>query len=81
MDAFTNDSYGGTGKTANWDLIASTKISKPFFAAGGITVGNLSEAARKLNPFGIDISSGIETEGIKDREKIKEITQIIRRFK
>lgn len=81
LDAFTNDSYGGTGKTANWDLIANTKINKPFFAAGGITVGNLSEAARKLNPFGIDISSGIETEGIKDREKIKEITQTIRRFK
>lgn len=81
LDAFTKDSYGGTGKTANWDLIASTRISKPFFAAGGITVGNLSEAASKLNPFGIDISSGIETEGIKDREKIKEITQTIRRFK
>lgn len=81
LDAFTKDSYGGTGKTANWDLIANTKISKPFFAAGGITVGNLSEAVKKLNPYGIDISSGIETEGIKDREKIKEITQIIRRFK
>lgn len=81
LDAFTKDSYGGTGKTANWDLIANIKINKPFFAAGGITVGNISEAAKKLKPFGIDISSGIETERIKDREKIKEITQIIRRFK
>ena len=81
LDAFTKDSYGGTGKTANWDLIASTKINKPFFAAGGITAANLPKAAEKLNPFGIDISSGIETEGIKDREKIKEITQVIRRFK
>ena len=81
LDAFTKDSYGGTGKTANWELIANTKINKPFFAAGGITAANLPEAAEKLKPFGIDISSGIETEGIKDRAKIKEITQIIRRFK
>lgn len=81
LDAFSKDGYGGTGKTANWDLIAETKISKPFFAAGGITLANLYEAAKRLNPFGIDISSGIETNGTKDREKIKEITQALRRFK
>ena len=62
---------GGTGKTFDWNLIP--KCSKKFFLAGGINSSNIKEAI-KLNPYGIDLSSGIENEkGEKDREKIMEI--------
>lgn len=80
LDAFSKEVYGGTGKTADWDLIANTEITKPFFAAGGITAENLYDAASRLKPFGIDLSGGIETNGVKDRGKIKEITEIFKNF-
>ena len=76
LDAFAENSVGGTGKTADWDLIGKTRISKPFFAAGGITSANFREAAERLSPYGIDLSGGIETNGVKDLSKIREIMQI-----
>ena len=75
LDAFSENSVGGTGKTADWDLIGKTRISKPFFAAGGITAANFREAAERLSPYGIDLSGGIETGGAKDLLKIREIMQ------
>ncbi|MGN0656153.1 MAG: phosphoribosylanthranilate isomerase [Ruminiclostridium sp.] len=80
LDAFSENSVGGTGKTADWDLIAKTRISKPFFAAGGITAANFREAAERLSPYGIDLSGGIETNGAKDLAKIREIMQIKAEF-
>lgn len=76
IDAFTPDAYGGTGHTADWDMILSASPEKPFFAAGGISSENFLEAAEKLRPYGIDISSGIETDGIKDKSKIAEIISL-----
>lgn len=76
LDAFSEKSVGGTGKTADWDLIGKTRINKPFFAAGGITAANFREAAERLSPYGIDLSGGIETNGVKDLSKIREIMQI-----
>ncbi|MDR2579623.1 MAG: phosphoribosylanthranilate isomerase [Fibromonadaceae bacterium] len=68
---------GGTGKSFDWSLIP--ECSKNIFLAGGINLGNIKEA-KKLNPYCIDLSSGAEDEsGNKNREKIIEITQIIRR--
>ncbi len=58
---------GGTGKAFDWSLVAN--IEKPFFLAGGVNEENI-DAALKLNPFAVDISSGAETDGVKDREKI-----------
>lgn len=81
LDAFSREAYGGTGKTADRGLIENTEITKPFFIAGGITAENLYEAASSLKPFGIDLSGGIETNGVKDREKIKEITEICKKYK
>lgn len=80
LDAFSENSVGGTGKTADWDLIGKTRISKPFFAAGGITSANFREAAERLSPYGIDLSGGIETNGAKDLSKIREIMQIKAEF-
>ena len=76
LDAFQEGAVGGTGKTADWDLIKAADIKKPFFAAGGINAGNFTEAAVTLKPYGIDLSGGIETDGVKDKAKIMEIISL-----
>lgn len=78
FDAFSKDAYGGTGKTADWSLFGRVSPPRPFFLAGGLHAGNLREAARQVRPDGVDLSGGIETNGVKDREKIKQILSIIR---
>ena len=78
LDTFTEekDMYGGTGKVMNYNLIPKEGISKPFFIAGGLHSNNIKEIIKKVHPYGIDISSGIETDGYKDLKKMKEIMQI-----
>jgi len=66
------DSGAGSGKTFNWDSLKSVKFSKPWFLAGGINIKNI-EQALELNPFAVDISSGAETNGVKDRKKILDL--------
>lgn len=78
FDAFSKDAYGGTGKTADWSLFGRVSPPRPFFLAGGLHAGNLREAVRQVHPDGVDLSGGIETDGVKDREKIKQILSIIR---
>ena len=80
LDAFQEGVIGGTGKIADWKLITAAKIEKPFFAAGGINAGNFIEAAKTLRPYGIDLSGGIETDGVKDRDKIAEIVELRERL-
>lgn len=67
---------GGTGKTFDWNLIPQLK--RPFFLAGGLGPDNLGDALRQIRPFAVDLSSGVETDGKKDREKI---LQAVRRVK
>lgn len=59
---------GGTGTVFDWDLLQS--IRRPYFLAGGLDTENLGTVKAKLNPYGIDVSSGIETDGYKDKEKM-----------
>lgn len=79
LDAYKEGVYGGTGKTIDLSLIHEfKKISKkPFFVAGGINSSNVKEVIKLANPYGVDISSGIETEGYKDKNKIKQIMKTI----
>lgn len=80
LDSFSPDANGGTGKTADWDLIKSVKISTPYLLAGGIDISNIQQAMEILPPgCGIDVSSGIETGGVKDLNKIKAIMNIVRK--
>jgi len=72
------DSGAGSGKTFNWDHLKKLKIEKPWFLAGGINLDNI-EKAIKLNPFAVDVSSGAETDGIKNREKILQLIAIARK--
>ena len=67
---------GGTGESFDWELIGKTK--KPFFLAGGLNIENIEAAIQKTNPFAVDISSGVETDGLKDGEKIISIVKKIR---
>ncbi|MGN1403004.1 MAG: phosphoribosylanthranilate isomerase [Ruminococcus sp.] len=69
---------GGTGQTANWELIAKAAPQMPYFLAGGLKPENIQDAVETLHPAGIDLSSGIETDGVKDYEKMKEIVKIVR---
>lgn len=76
LDCYHESQYGGCGKSFDWSLI--TKVHKPFFLAGGINNRNVIQAINQAQPYCIDISSGVETDGWKDRIKIIEILRKIR---
>lgn len=73
LDAFTADKLGGTGEKFNWDLaIEAKKMGRPIFLAGGLTPENVAEAVRKVQPYAVDVSSGVEAApGKKDHEKVR----------
>ncbi|WP_407377125.1 phosphoribosylanthranilate isomerase [Methanobrevibacter sp.] len=70
------DSGKGSGKTFDWSLIKGD-INKDFFLAGGINISNIREAIDEFDPYAIDLSSGLETDGVKDETKIREIMEVI----
>ncbi len=76
FDTYDPNAYGGTGKVFDWSIIP--KISKPYFLAGGINVYNIENALR-YGAYCIDVSSGAETDGVKDEKKIAELIKIVRR--
>ena len=76
FDAYHKDERGGTGEVLDWSCL--DEFERPFMLAGGIDSTNVARAIRTVRPYGIDISSGIETEGVKDDEKIKAFTNIVR---
>ena len=76
FDAYHKDERGGTGEVFDWSSL--DEFDRPFMLAGGIDSTNVARAIRTVRPYGIDISSGIETEGMKDNEKIKAFTNIVR---
>ena len=81
LDSFSEESYGGTGKVMDFAVLDQAEIRKPYFIAGGLTVDNLPVILRNTEPYGIDISSGIETGGVKDREKMRKVIQLCKRRK
>lgn len=76
LDAYKKNIYGGTGEMFNWDIIP--KLKKPFFLAGGLSAENLKNAVNTVNPYCVDLSSGVETDGFKDESKIKAVIEQIR---
>ncbi|MBQ4529526.1 MAG: phosphoribosylanthranilate isomerase [Lachnospiraceae bacterium] len=79
LDAYGKEAYGGTGETFRHELIP--KDMPPYFLAGGIGVDNVVEIIVKMHPFAVDLSSGVETNGFKDKEKIKKIIEMVRSIK
>ena len=73
LDAYSAEARGGTGEKFNWDLaVEAQKFGKPIFLAGGLTPENVADAVRKVRPFAVDVSSGVESApGKKDVAKVR----------
>jgi phosphoribosylanthranilate isomerase len=79
VDAYQAGGYGGTGQTADWDTAAQLAKAYPVLLAGGLTPANISEALRRVRPWGVDVASGVErAPGIKDRAKMKAFIQTVK---
>ncbi len=80
-DAFDPDTIGGTGKLGSWDRAVAMKeaLGKPVMLAGGLRFANVVEAIETVQPWGIDVSSGVEKEpGVKDLRKVKKFIERVR---
>jgi phosphoribosylanthranilate isomerase len=77
FDAYNPDRAGGTGETFNWDLALQARgWGRPIFLAGGLTLDNVAEAVRRVQPYGVDVSSGVEAApGKKDQAKVRAFIQ------
>ncbi len=73
LDTYSQKLPGGTGEHFNWDLIRG--IDREFFLAGGINVNNIERAIKEVKPYAVDVSSSLETDGVKDKEKIREFME------
>ena len=75
LDAFNKDTYGGTGESFDWSL-AKVDIDLPIILAGGLNSNTVADAVSQVNPYAVDVSSGVESElGIKDIDKIRKFIQ------
>lgn len=76
LDAYADGALGGTGRTFDWSLLRG--FPRPFLLAGGLNADNVAEAVAMLQPYGVDVSSGVETEGRKDEAKIMKFLSLAR---
>lgn len=80
LDAYSKAGLGGTGEKFNWNLaIEAQNFGKPIFLAGGLTPENVADAVKKVKPFAVDVSSGVESApGKKDAAKVRAFIQAVR---
>lgn len=79
VDAYRPGEYGGTGQTADWGLARQLAEQSPILLAGGLKPENVGEAVRQVNPWGVDVASGVESApGVKDIEKIRAFIRAVR---
>ncbi|GAB6077088.1 phosphoribosylanthranilate isomerase [Desulfurobacterium crinifex] len=79
LDTYSKDSFGGTGKTFNWEIARAVKerFDIPVILSGGLNPENVAKAIREVNPYAVDVSSGVETEpGKKDKEKVFQFVKV-----
>lgn len=71
FDTWHKDMAGGCGKSFDWKALHKIAIGQDFFLAGGLSVDNVVDAIKEVRPYAVDVSSGVETDGVKDIDKIK----------
>jgi phosphoribosylanthranilate isomerase len=78
VDAHKPGSYGGTGTLADWDRAAELARQRSLLLAGGLSPDNVAAAIAQVQPWGVDVSSGVETDGMKDTARIEAFIQAAR---
>ena len=68
----------GSGQTFDWGRLDTTGLAQPFFIAGGLNENNVARAIQHFTPFAVDVSSGVETDGQKDHEKIRRFIERVK---
>ena len=80
LDTYVENSYGGAGKIFDWNLAAEAGKKNKIILAGGLDIKNVREAVRVVQPYAVDVSSGIETEGFKDGNKVRNFVCVARSY-
>ena len=78
FDTYVVGQYGGSGKLGRLSLLNGRKFGKPYFLAGGMTAQNVQEALRQVDAYAVDVSGGVETDGMKDARKVAAFIQAVR---
>ena len=78
LDKHESGSFGGTGKTFDWTIAWEIARQYPVFLAGGLNTENVASAVQAVSPWGVDVSSGVETDGVKDADKITAFARAVR---
>jgi phosphoribosylanthranilate isomerase len=78
FDSRVGEVFGGTGKRAPWELIAPVARARRVLVGGGLSPDNVADCVRAVRPFGVDVRSGVESGGVKDRDKMRALVRAVR---
>ncbi len=81
FDTYKKGAPGGTGERFPLEIVKESFVRKPYFLAGGLDCGNVEEVIRQMECFAVDVSTGVETDGVKDEEKIRKFVECVRNVK